>query len=786
MNTRRRVFVAGILAVAAGIHPASGVAQRPAVADIQVQPGDAQVQVHRTTQFFATAYDRGNNALTSVTSFSWRSSNPRVATIDENGVATGVSPGVAQVTARYGSGRTARTSGPATLEVVAEGGAPQPQAQTVPAQPGAPRTGRASGPGCAAVARQEPGTGAPDGLWVSPQRLVLIKGESAQLQYRTVRGATGEAAEPACIVFVVEAGRVAMVDTLGLVTSVGDTGRAMVTVAVPGARFAPKQVSVEVRADSVQFSRRAVALALGTVDTLELVVPAEDGRQLDPARTSFQFQSSDPAKVTVSPVAPIITAAALGTARITASSPLYPDIVATVAVHKPIRRLIGTPLDTLVTLAIQGSATVGARFYAADSTVVEGVPVRWARPDTAIVQFDTATGTLRGVRAGDTRMTVTAMASRGDSIFRHWHVRVVAGGLAIATPRLALPVGGQAPLSVQLLDDHRRPLGPAPSLAWHSSDEAVATVAADGRVTGAGIGRAQVVARTPWDSTVAADAYVVGDLLVPAERGERWDLFMVTSGDASKARAITQDSALEVQPAWSPDWTHVAWVAAPSRSEQYQLYYANADGSDARPLTHDSVPAHAPAFVGPAGDQIVFESGRSGRAQLFVISRDGSERRQLTAGPNPSTQPSVSPDGKRVLFVSLRERLYNVYQMSLDGSGAEQHLTTGRVDDSPAYAPDGRSFYFLRLETGSPPSKRVYTQDFNGGAATPITPPGMYVQAFSVSADGRTLVLTVLPPDPQGQSHAELFDVATGARTPLALPGASRIGAAAFRPAPQH
>ena len=72
MNTRRRVFVAGILAVAAGIHPASGVAQRPAVADIQVQPGDAQVQVHRTTQFFATAYDRGNNALTSVTSFSWR------------------------------------------------------------------------------------------------------------------------------------------------------------------------------------------------------------------------------------------------------------------------------------------------------------------------------------------------------------------------------------------------------------------------------------------------------------------------------------------------------------------------------------------------------------------------------------------------------------------------------------------------------------------------------------------------------------------------------------------
>ena len=54
---------------------------------------------------------------------------------------------------------------------------------------------------------------------VTPQRLVLIKGESAQLQYRTVRGAMGDAAEPACIVFLVDAGRVAMIDTLGLVTS---------------------------------------------------------------------------------------------------------------------------------------------------------------------------------------------------------------------------------------------------------------------------------------------------------------------------------------------------------------------------------------------------------------------------------------------------------------------------------------------------------------------------------------------------------------------------------------
>ncbi|HXY69368.1 MAG TPA: Ig-like domain-containing protein, partial [Gemmatimonadales bacterium] len=657
MNGWRLAGSAVVLAAAAAALPTAGAAQRqPAVADIQVQPGDAQVAVHRTTQFFATAYDRGNNALPTVSSFTWRSSNPRVATIDENGVATGVSPGTTSITARHGTGHALKVSEPATLTVVGEASAPQPQSAGSGGARGAARTG----PGCAALARQQPGTGVPDGLVINPQHLILIKGESSQLQYRTVRGATGDPAEPACILFQADAGRVAAIDSFGVVTSMGDTGRAMVTAAVSGARFAPRQVQVEVRGDSVQFAERSVSLVPGTVDTLALVVPAQDSRRLDPERTSFQFASSDPARVTVSPVAPIVTAVAVGTARITASSPLFADITATVSVHKPFRRLIASPLDTLVTVAIQGAAALGVRFFAADSTVVDGVPVRWIRPDTTIARFDSASGTLRGVHAGDTRISVVATQGRSDSAMWRWHVRVVAGGLAIAMPRFALPVGAQLPLAVQLLDDHRRPLGPAPGLSWHSSDDSTARLSADGRVTGLAMGHAQLVARAPWDSTVAADAFVVGDVLVPAERGGRWDLLMVRSGDSPALRTLGQDSTLKSQPTWAPDWTRVAYVAPGPRPELPQVYVAAADGSDPRLVTQDSVPARSPAFVGPSGDQIVFEAGRAGRTQLFVVDRDGGQRRQLTSGAAPSMQPSVSPDGKRVLYVSLREHLYNV------------------------------------------------------------------------------------------------------------------------------
>ena len=786
--TSRQLAVLTVACVGAALLlPTAGVAQRqPAVAAVQIQPAEFQVQVGMTSQAFVQAYDRAGNALIEVTNFSWRSNKTNIATVDSTGNVTGRSPGIALITARYGTGRTAIVSEAATVEVVGTGVAPQPQAQASgsAAQLAAARACRLGGG--AAVTHQPVGTGPADGLFVNPQRVRLIKGESAQLQYHTVRGLAGEPAEPACILFSVDGTRVAQVDSFGLVSSVSDTGHTVLTVTVPGARWAPKQIAVEVSGDSVQFSQRGVSLVPGVVDTLDLVV-AKDRRRLDPAYTSFQFQSSDTTKVRVSTVAPIITGVAPGTATVTATSGFFPNIVTTVTVHPPILRVVGTPPDSLITLAMQSTGTIGVRFYGADTaTPVEGVPVRWTHPDSTIARFDTATMTLRGLKMGDTRLRVAARASQADSIFRSWHVRVVAGGLQIATPRIALSVGEQMPLAVQLLDDSRRPIGPASGLTWRSSGDSAARVA-DGRVMAVGFGHAELQARSPWDSTVTVDVYVVGDLLLAANRGGRWDLYMADRSDLSRARPLTQDTALESQPAWSPDWRRVAYtVTRHSRSALSDLFVANADGSGAVRLTDDSAVVRAPSFVPPSGEQVVFESSRGpdGWPQLYVITRTGTGRRQLTRDA-PSSHPDVSPDGRKVLFVSFRAQNYDVYEMNIDGTGGQRLTTDPRPEDSPAYAGDGKSFYFLRQEGGKPATKRVYRQDLLPGApAVPVTPVGVFVQAFSVSGDGHTLALTVLDPtaDGGGTPRVELFDVATQVRRPLAIPGLSALAWPAFRP----
>jgi hypothetical protein len=786
--------LAGIVVLA--VHPAALSAQRTSrVRYVEIAPADAQIQVGQQQVFLANAYDAGNNPIGNAV-FAFRSSDPRVATVDANGIAVGVSPGRAVITARTGTGATAR-SAPATLVVTAATAAAHvPEDPTAAVTPPAPALrpvpGRPTGPGYAAFDRQPAGAGQAEGLVVQPLRVLLVRGESRQLDYMAVT-ADGQPADRVPILFSVLPGgeSVVSVDSMGFLRAAGTVGQATVRATVPGnARIRERQIAVDVRADSVRFSRAELWLTVGSVDTLRVEVPAQ-GRAMN-VWGEFQFSSTDASQVRVSPLLPVIAALAPGEVRILGESPYF-SIAATVHVLRPVAFFAATPADSEVTLAMGASLPIAVRALAADTTVVSEAPLRWTLPDSAVARFDTLTRTLRGIRAGETRLAVSAPATRDSSVERVWRIRVVAGGLAIARNRIGLGAGERMPVVVQLLDDRRRPIGPTTDLRWTSTADSVATVA-DGSIRGLRPGHARLTARSPWDSTVTLDVYVADQLLAPVQKGGRWDLYTFGADSVPRWSPITQSTAVEMEPAWAPDLTRIAYVAAPpDRPASLDLYVADADGADPRRLTADSATVGAPVFVRPSGDRLVFQSNRGGTVQLYAINRDGTGRARLGTAGVPNSHPDVSPDGSKVLFVSLRPipnvpRNYDIWQAGIDGTGERRMTTSPRPEDSPLFAPDGRSFFYLRDDGGNPPSKRVYRQsvdDSTGATARAVTPLGMFVRAFTVRADGNLLVLTRLE-RVRGLGdvpHVELYDPATGVLTPVQLGAGEQVASPAFRPA---
>ncbi len=70
----------------------------PAVARVEVSGASDTIEVAGQQQFTARAFDSGNNEISGVI-FSWQSSATSVATVDQNGLATGVAPGSTEIRA---------------------------------------------------------------------------------------------------------------------------------------------------------------------------------------------------------------------------------------------------------------------------------------------------------------------------------------------------------------------------------------------------------------------------------------------------------------------------------------------------------------------------------------------------------------------------------------------------------------------------------------------------------------------------------------------------------------
>jgi len=140
--------------------------------------------------------------------------------------------------------------------------------------------------------------------------------------------------------------------------------------------------------------------------------------------------------------------------------------------------------------------------------------------------------------------------------------------------------------------------------------------------------------------------------------------------------------------------------------------------------------------VSPDGQWIAFRpTGR--QEDLFLIRADGSSLRQLMDDPYKDRGPTWSPDGKIIAFYSNRSGRYDIWTIRPDGSGLTQ-VTKGlgagvwyarwSPDGSTLATADGKNTYLVHLGAGAPPAETI-----------PLPGEGIWFEARDWSPDGRAL-----------------------------------------------
>jgi len=753
----------GLIVALACVLP--GVAAAQNVAEVQVAPPSVTIRVGERTGLLATAFDRIGNVIPTVRII-WSSNNLNVAKVDNNGTVTGVANGVALIEGRVGARR-----GQAAVQVT--GGASQAPPPTAP--PAAPPPP----PGADPLAGQPAGSGPVAALRLEPGVVYLLPSENSRVSPRALRE-DGNPAAPLVVTWTSLRPDVASVDQSGNVVALSP-GQGTIQATAPGGGGLTATAPVVVQqAEFAVQEGSPVMLSPGEVDTLHVIVAAQNNRKVNPL--VLQWASSDQSVARVS-LAGAVTAAGPGKAILTVAGLLQSKSIE-VSVHQVVDKLsVRPPRSPDVQVPLTGTVKFEAHALTADNTPVPEAPFRWTVTDPGIASFDVKTGLLTGRAVGKTQLMVRGP---GAGLVVTWSVSVIAGSVKFTEPRVGLGVNQRRALRASYADDQGNVIGPASNLTWNSDSPQVATVGEDGTVAGVGYGHAKITATAPGGKTAVADVYVVGEILVASSRGNppgKFQLYAVERSNLAQLTKLTPDTTSPSDPAFSPDGARLAFVS--QRDGNPEIYIMNADGTGATRITNDPQADGRPSFT-PDGQALVFQSSRTaGKQQIWMVNVDGSSLTQLTRD-SVNSSPAASPDGQTIAYVSTRNKDSDIWLMGRDGSNQRQFTRSPQQRESePRFLRDGTLAYLVERREGNRTVQQVMRADLATGATTALTGIDLAIASFAVSPAGDVLAL-VVNAEPQNRRNPTyrvyIQPVSSGTPIPVPTAGTEQMITPTFRP----
>jgi Tol biopolymer transport system component len=185
----------------------------------------------------------------------------------------------------------------------------------------------------------------------------------------------------------------------------------------------------------------------------------------------------------------------------------------------------------------------------------------------------------------------------------------------------------------------------------------------------------------------------------------------------------------EEGPQYSPDGKRIVFQS--TRSGSFEIWRADADGSNLVQLTSFGGPLTGTPRWSPDGRQISFDTRPGAHPNVYVISADGGPARRFVNDSADEGVASWSHDGHWLYFASNRGGKWQVWKRTLDGG--EPRQVTSNEGFAALEAPDGKSIYYTKFNEPG-----VWQVAVDGGPEIKILdePFGSYWGYFGVGPDG--------------------------------------------------
>ena len=211
----------------------------------------------------------------------------------------------------------------------------------------------------------------------------------------------------------------------------------------------------------------------------------------------------------------------------------------------------------------------------------------------------------------------------------------------------------------------------------------------------------------------------------------------VMNADGSLQVNLTKNPARDLNPAWSPDGTKIAFVSDRDGDIPGNVYVMNADGSNVTrvtPYKQAEIVIGLPKVINPVwspdGSKLLFVMSNPGiSSSLLLINADGSGDIKTLTSCKDGGVPEWSPDGTRIAFTASDFKFYSqqeqlldfLFVMNADGSGKTRigDFSSSYVDpkawpptfSGPTWSPDGSWIAYSYDNSAYPNQTQKQTAD---------------------------------------------------------------------------
>jgi len=500
----------GFVSIVATVGTSADTASVYVPSALMVEPNAVVTAVGEEVKFAAK---KRSGAGASGNTFTWFSSNTKIATVTADGMVTAVGPGEVTLIASSGTQTgsavvSVRTKDIASLRLAPATSSVYPKATTQLQITAYDDAGRA---------------------------MALPQGAE--------RWNTSDA-------------NVLVVDDLGTVTGKAK-GSAVVT-----ARIGSKSATASVNVLDEPVATVNVALDASTLDLGQItqaVATLKDATGSTLGGRTIAWQSSNPAISTVNALG-VVTAVARGSATISAIADGKVGGAPVTVATKPIGSVAISPNPASATIG--QSAQLSAVVKDAAGAALVGRSITWASSNAAVASVS-STGLVSAVGAGSSTISATADGISGQATFTSATVKTASIVISPGSPNVQ--VGQDVQLSATAYDAAGNVLA-ARVPAWSSSNPTVATVSNSGRVTGVSKGSANITAAVDGKSSSAAVAVNAPPPAPVASLTVSLSSSALNVGQSTQAAAVARDAAGNVLTgraiAWSSAATTLATVSS--------------------------------------------------------------------------------------------------------------------------------------------------------------------------------------------------------------------------------